>query len=96
MATHARTSQSAYDRFRENRRSLNHFYRFFRVDPLRLPMNQDRKSPRSPAWNVHGYEIFENLGPFRTDRTPDLTVVGKLVVGHPRPGPFRTSRPTDT
>ena len=48
-------------------------------NPLRLTMNQDRKSPRSPAWNVHGYEIFENLGPFRTDRTPDLTVRGSLM-----------------
>ena len=42
-------------------------------------MNQDRKSPRSPAWNAHGYKIFENLGPFRTDRSPDLTVRGSLM-----------------
>ena len=80
MATHARTSQSAYDRFQENRRSLNHYYRLFRVDPLRLPMNQDRKSPPNPARNAHGYKIFENLGPFRTDRSPDLTVRGSLML----------------
>ena len=42
-------------------------------------MNQDWKSPRSPAWNVHDYEIFENLGSFRTDRTPDLMVRWSLM-----------------
>ena len=44
-----------------------------------LGLNQDRKSLRSSPWNVHGYKIFENLGPIRTDRSPDLTVRGSLM-----------------